>query len=145
MKQAFYKLPKIFSQFTNCLITQIDANIYIIILFHSPFRLRNICVIYFMEMIKLIWSSHFIPPLCEGYRVRMIPMLPPRTRGNSTIRNLRIIYATNQQTILKVLCIYIHIYIYIYLTCINWNYILINLFIIIYVNSVMDSNTIYCT
>ena len=29
MKQAFYKLPKIFSQFTNCLITQIEANIYI--------------------------------------------------------------------------------------------------------------------
>ena len=28
MKQAFYKLPKIFSQFPNCLITQIDANIY---------------------------------------------------------------------------------------------------------------------
>ena len=28
MKQAFYKLPKIFSQFTNCLISQIDANIY---------------------------------------------------------------------------------------------------------------------
>ena len=31
MKQAFYKLPKIFSQFTNCLISQIDANIYIYI------------------------------------------------------------------------------------------------------------------
>ena len=33
MKQAFHKLPKIFSQFTNCLITQIDANIYIMIIY----------------------------------------------------------------------------------------------------------------
>ena len=29
MKQAFYKLPTIFRQLTNCLIWQIDANIYI--------------------------------------------------------------------------------------------------------------------
>ena len=29
IETGIYKLPKIFSQFTNCLISQIDANIYI--------------------------------------------------------------------------------------------------------------------
>ena len=55
LKQAFYKLPNIFRQFSNCLISQIDANIYIV----------YITSMYYMYIFNLI--SKIVYTTCMYY------------------------------------------------------------------------------
>ena len=62
LKQAFYKLPKISSQFPNCLITQIDANIYIYIQnwgAHIPSQTSSSAITYLNIYIYIQnWAAH---------------------------------------------------------------------------------------
>ena len=119
MKQAFYKLPKIFSQFTNCLTSQIDANIYIV---------RNTYIyLYFIYLFSLI----FLAELYSGY---------PDVAAQGSFRaiylyiyiNIYLFTFTSSKIPEPMYNIYMCIYIYIYICLYIYIYSCIYLYIHIY-------------